>query len=375
VADVAESAAPGSGASQLAPDDSELAEIPSELSTRRILRRLVELAAIGALIGVFVLTGPGIGSLRNRISNASGGWLIVGAWLEVLSALSYVVIFRSVFCKRMRWGLSYQFGMAEQGANSVLSVSGTGGLALGAWALRRGGMSTEHIARRTVAFFFLTSLANVGTLIVFAALYGAGALQHDPNPALTYAFGVASLMAIAIVAFGLPRLRSSPASAGPKSGWIARGLGFARDSLGLGVSDALQMTRRRPVSILAGSFGVMAFDLAVLFVCFKAFGYSPALGVVVLGYLIGQLGGNIPIPGGFGGLDAGLIGTFALFHQPLAVTSAAVLMYHGISLWVPALAGSVAFIQLRATLRREDQPAAMCMPLAEPLEAVASHVA
>ena len=164
-----------SGTSQVAPDDSELAEIPSELSTRRVLRRLVELAAIGALIGLFVLTGPGIGSLRNRISNASGGWLIVGAWLEVLSALSYVVIFRSVFCQRMRWGLSYQFGMAEQGANSVLSVSGTGGLALGAWALRRGGMSTEHIARRTVAFFFLTSLANVGTLIVFAALYGAGA--------------------------------------------------------------------------------------------------------------------------------------------------------------------------------------------------------
>jgi hypothetical protein len=41
--------------------------------------------------------------------------------------------------------------MAEQGANSVLSVSGAGGLALGAWALRRGGMSTEHIGRRTCA--------------------------------------------------------------------------------------------------------------------------------------------------------------------------------------------------------------------------------
>jgi hypothetical protein len=60
----------------------------------------------------------------------------------------------------------------------------------------------------------------------------------------------------------------------------------------------------------------MAFDLAVLLVCFKAFRYSPPLGTVALGYLIGQLGGNVPIPGGFGGLDAGLIGTFALYHQP-----------------------------------------------------------
>jgi hypothetical protein len=29
--------------------------------------------------------------------------------------------------------------MAEQAANSVLPVSGAGGLALGVWALRRGG--------------------------------------------------------------------------------------------------------------------------------------------------------------------------------------------------------------------------------------------
>jgi uncharacterized membrane protein YbhN (UPF0104 family) len=119
------------------------------------------LAAAGLLIGGFILAAPGIGSLRDRIAHAAGGWLAVGVALEVLSAFSYVVIFRAVFCRRMSWRLSYQFGMAEQGANSVLSVSGAGGLALGAWALRRGGMSTEHIGRRTVAFFFLTSLANV----------------------------------------------------------------------------------------------------------------------------------------------------------------------------------------------------------------------
>jgi hypothetical protein len=69
-------------------------------------------------------------------------------------------------------------------------------------------------------------------------------------------------------------------------------------------------------------------------------------------------------------LDLGLIGTFALFHQPIAVTTAAVLFYHAISLWVPALLGSVAFVQLRRTLNREAQPAAICAPLAEPIEAV-----
>ena len=89
----------------------------------------------------------------------------------------------------------------------------TGGLALGAWALRRGGMGTEHIARRTVAFFFLTSLANVAMLIGFALLYATGVLHHDRNPPLTYAFGVAGLLAGAIG--GCPaRCRTSTAVRG-----------------------------------------------------------------------------------------------------------------------------------------------------------------
>ena len=163
--------------------------MPEELNPHRLRRRLIELLLVGVVVVVVVLVGPGLGSLRKTLSHASGGWVAAGVGFELLSALSYVVVFKTVFCRRMSWRLSYQIGMAEQGANSVLSVSGAGGLALGAWALHRGGMSTEHIARRTVAFFILTSLANVGGVIVFAALYGAEILQDDPNPALTYTFG------------------------------------------------------------------------------------------------------------------------------------------------------------------------------------------
>ena len=48
-------------------------------------------------------------------------------------------------------------------------------------------------------------------------------------------------------------------------------------------------------------------------------------------------------------------------------------LHHAISLWVPAILGSVAFVQLRHTLQREDQPAAICMPLAEPIEVKLLH--
>jgi hypothetical protein len=62
-------------------------------------------------------------------------------------------------------------------------------------------------------------------------------------------------------------------------------------------------------------------------------------------------------------VDLGLIGTFALYHQPLAATTAAVLVYHAIALWVPGLLGSVAFVQLRRSLQRQSRPAAILRPV------------
>jgi uncharacterized membrane protein YbhN (UPF0104 family) len=344
--------------------------MPDELSPSRLRRRLIELALLFIAVGVLVLTGPDLGNLRTEIGRAAPDWLVLGVGLEVLSALSYVVIFRAVFCPRMSWGMSYQIGMAEQGANSVLSVSGIGGLALGAWALRRGGMSVEQIGRKSVAFFFLTSAANVTGVITFAGLYAVGVLHGDRDPALTFAAGGAAFAATLVV-LALPRLFAGKVAEPPSpKGRIASALWFARYSLGEGVSDAVLLVRRRSSGVLLGSLGTVAFDLAVLGVSFRAFGASPALGVLVLGYLIGQLGGNLPTPGGIGGVDLGLIGVFTLYHQPLASTAAAVLVYHAISLWVPGLIGSIAFVQLRHTLQRDREPAVICTPLAEPIEAV-----
>jgi uncharacterized protein (TIRG00374 family) len=285
--------------------------------------------------------------------------------------MSYVVVFRSVFCARMSWRLSYQIGMAEQAANALLPAGGAGGLALGAWALSRGGMSGAHIARRTVAFFFLTSLANVSTVALFAAAFALGIFGHDPAPWFTYGFGIAAVLAIAIV-LAMPALhgrwvaRREALSDG--AGHVHRWVRGAFDALGSGAADTLSLLRRRPVGVLVGSFGYMAFDIATLGASFAAFGRAPSVGVLVFAYLIGQLGGLLPLPGGLGGIEGGLIGTFAIYHVPVADTAAAVLAYRALQLWIPGILGSIAFVRLRGTLRRDTRPAAMCEPLAEPIE-------
>ncbi len=84
----------------------------------------------------------------------------------------------------------------------------------------------------------------------------------------------------------------------------------------------------------------------------------------MLGYLIGQLGNLIPIPGGIGGTEGALIGIFALYGVNVAAATAAVFAYRLFQLVVPALLGAPAFVMLRRRLMRSDQPAAMCVPLA-----------
>lgn len=217
------------------------------LSRRRVSRRLLETAAAALVLVAVALALPGLGKLRTQLAHAAPGWVAAGAALEVLSAISYVVIFRSVFCRRMRWRLSYQIGMAEQAANALVSASGAGGLAVGVWALHRLGMSRERIARRTAAFFLLTSMANVVGVILFAALYLAGVLGHDPNPALTYSFGAAALIATALVLalpLVLPRLRSATRK-DMRSRRLTSLLRLLRYSVAEGVRDGLMLLRQR----------------------------------------------------------------------------------------------------------------------------------
>jgi uncharacterized membrane protein YbhN (UPF0104 family) len=80
-----------------------------------------------------------------------------------------------------------------------------------------------------------------------------------------------------------------------------------------------------------------------------------------MGYLIGQLGGLLPIPGGVGGIDGGLIGTLIVYGAPAAGTAAAVLAYRGILFWLPLVTGGIAFASLRRDLPSGGELAA-CEP-------------
>ena len=341
----------------LEPVEIEAEPLPDEFSSSRLKRSLLILGAIVAVVVAVIVLVPGLGSLRERFSGAQPEWLLFAALLQLGSCACYVLVFRAVFCQRMSWRTSSEIGLAELAANSVFSVGGAGGLALGAWILRRGGLPASYIARRTVAFFLLTSLANVGFLALGGTLLAIGVLHGASMPLLGIIPAVAGVLAIALA------LGVRPVSKVLARRWMKERLVATAEAVGDGVNEALRLLRTGNPAIYVGAAGYMLFDVAVLGVCFTAFGHEvPPAGVLLVAYLIGQLGSLIPIPGGIGGVDGGLIGTLVVYGVDAGDAAVAVIAYRGLLLVIPAALGLPALAVLRKRLRDEKHDIAACAP-------------
>jgi len=222
-------------------------------------------------------------------------------------------------------------------------------------------MDAPRIARRSVAFFFLTSVPNVLGVIVLGALLALGLISGRSS--VVFTAGPAALAALAVVG---TILGGRLAAAAERRATARRGTGSrlaaSFRAVSEGVEDALDLLRHGGPLLWLGLIGYLTFDVMILWATFHAFGDVPSLGIIWFGYLLGELGGLIPVPGGIGGVDLGLVGAYTLYHVPVGAATAAVLGYRAIALVVPVVLGSVAFLRLRRSVARETIEVARCLP-------------
>jgi uncharacterized membrane protein YbhN (UPF0104 family) len=336
--------------------------MPDEFAPRRLVRRTLQIVAVLGVVGLVLLLAPGLGQVRDLLTEARPGWVALAVAFEALSCVSYVFLFRPIFCHSMPWRTSWEIGLAELGAGSIVPASGAGGLALGAWILRQGGMPAQRIASRSVAFFIIKSSVNFVAVAVLGTVMALGLVGPDLSPWLTAVPAAGAVLVIAAVLV-VPRLGAGD-PAPPGAGRVRTATQHVRKALVGGAGEAVQIVRSRNVLVIAGSVGYWVWDNAVLWATFHAFGFSPPIVVILLGYLIGQLGGLLPLPGGLGGIDGGLIGTLIVYGTPAAATTAAVLVYRVILFWLPLLLGAGAFASLRRALNDPGRPELCVVPAA-----------
>ncbi len=334
------------------------------LTRRRVAAFAVFVVSIVAFLYFVLPKLLGLKGTWNRIQHGNPWWFALAALLEALSFVSYIALFRAIFVKdapRIRWKESYQITMASLAATRVFAAAGAGGIALTAWALRRAGLGPRTVAARILAFLILLDgVYMVAFLIDGLGLYlglfpGPAPFAITVVPAIFGAVVILLFLALAFVPAEVERLVARWASVEDWHGRAARWLAALTATARTGVRMALGLMRTRDWFLL-GAVGWWAFDIAVLWACFHAFGHAPPKAVIVMAYFVGMLGNTLPLPGGIGGVDGGMIGAFTAFGVNAELSLVSVLAYRVFAFWLPTLPGVVAYFQLRRTLQRWRRP-------------------
>jgi len=351
---------PQSEVDALVPEGSNDEQMP----TRRFSRRHAFLAGFFVVtVVVFLYFGlpqiAGINQTWNRIQDGDPKWLIACAVFEVISFGGYVWLFRGVFVrgsKRIGWAVSYQITMAGLVAARLFAAAGAGGAILTAWALRRSGMPTRTVATRMIAQYVILYAVYMFTLLIAGVGLYVGAFNGSDEFALTMVpaiiGGTAILLSLAFTLLPdqIDRRVEQWAKESGRVGRVVARLATVPDTVAVGVREALMIFRERDGAVF-GAVIWWYFDIFTLWAAFHAFGDPPPFAVLVMAYFVGMFANLLPLPGGVGGVEGGMIGVLIAFGVPGSLAIVAVLTYRAFSFWLPTIPGAIAYFQLRRTVQ------------------------
>jgi uncharacterized protein (TIRG00374 family) len=332
-------------------------ELPRLGMTRR---RMVGLGTfVAAALAFLYVVLPQLGGVRytwDRLGEGDAWWIAVAFVVEVVSMASYIAIFQGVHVppgSAIRFRHSYQITMAGLAATRLFSAGGAGGVAVTAWSLRRSGMGAREVAQRMIAFLVLLYGVYAAALVVcglglYTGLFpGSHPFAMTVVPAAVGVVGILACLSLALLPDGVERHLERRLARLGRLRRLARG----PSSLSAGARFALRKLRHPDLAML-GVVTWWGFNVAVLYASFRAFGEAPPVAVLVQAYFVGMLANLLPLPGGIGAVDGGMIGAFVALGVSPSAAVPAVLMYRLLAFWLPSVPGAVAYLQLRRTVSR-----------------------
>jgi uncharacterized membrane protein YbhN (UPF0104 family) len=324
------------------------------LSTARghLERRAVKL--LGWLVFGYLLLKlvPAFKQALGSLERVGWEWILIALVLEVLSEVGYVTSWRAIVDRDNLLGtdhrgvrISTHAAWAQLGAGMVVPGGSLASIGVGAWILRRLGMPGKTIAERQFNLSFLNTAVDALALIVFGVGLAIGIFPGASSVLLTLlpaALAISGIGAALLLARGATRYSERVESDHPK---LASAIASVSDAVAATEQIVFHRDRRRG---LLGALAYLGFDALVLWTAFLAIHVHPVpgLAVVMMAYIVGALGGSIPLPAGIGAI-AGIAGMLILYGVGRTPAVAAVLIYEAVGLLVPLIGGAVAYLLLR----------------------------
>jgi uncharacterized protein (TIRG00374 family) len=326
------------------------------LARRDLARKVAKL--LGYLLAAYLITRliPGLEEAFHNLERMQWEWLAIAFVLETISEMGFVLAWRGIVDPE---DVLSREGRGEHTATRLAWVQLGGGMLIpggsfssvgvGAWLLNRFGMPLKQIAERQINLQFLNTGVDALALILCGLILAVGVLPERRHTlGLTLAPAAAAVLGLAAVLWIAgrgQRYAQRRTNAHPK---IAAAVSTTSEA----VEDTKTLlTHRAGIRSVLGAVLYLGFDVLVLWSAFVALGTHPlpSFAVVVMAYIIGAIGGSLPLPAGVGSA-LGMVGMLVLYGVPHEDAFAAVIIYQAIGQLVPIVGGAIAWLILRVTL-------------------------
>lgn len=328
----------------VAPDENSESTASGDIKKKLIRGGILVGVLVAVAVGIITLL-PGLGGVRSTIADASPGWVVCAALIQLTGIAGAVVFVQLVFAD-VPHRLTWKMGGAQMAANVLLPTAGN--TAVGYWTLSSIGWRLERFAERTAVMIIAPTAPNVFLIVVFGFGMGLGVFEGPNDWWLTF-LPAAIAVAIVVVAIAAARWGHRLAARTHRR-WLHEALHV----LSTGVTGTVEVLRRRNWRVLGTWVEILA-AIGALWAALIAVGEHLPFAVVAMGYLIGQVAQIIPVPGGIGAIDAGVTGALVLYGADFAKATAGELIAHALALLLPLLAGSIPFALLPREIRRTRQ--------------------
>jgi uncharacterized membrane protein YbhN (UPF0104 family) len=275
------------------------------------------------------------------------------AWLGVAVAAEGVSLAGGVAAQRRllaaggaRLRLRTLFGLVLV-STGLARVMPAGPVTGGAWQMRE---YRRRGAGAAAAVWAVLAGGFTSTMVILASLLAGAAVAHPGSLPL---LGCAAT----VLAAGMAGLTAALRHARLLSHWLKRHHRHSPTIARLAIAVAgLSRQRARPgwaAWVLACTGVSLLADAGVLAACFGLAGLPVPWHGLLFAYAAGQLAVRVvPLPGGLGGVEGGVIGALTLTGTPAAAAAAAVLVYRVGGYWAVGAVGTAA----AAALARRPRP-------------------
>ena len=307
------------------------------------------LMAAGTILGIYLLIGQfaDVASVGDVFAGVIWGWVVVVAVLSQLPQLAQAIAMLGSVSTRLPLGPATGVQFANQFTGMVAGTVGTTAVVIRFFQKQGLGaaVAVSSGVLNTLAAMVVQVILVAVAFVFTASNFTRSATTTSSSTSSTSSSGASGWVIVLVIAVGVglgavllvPRLRRQ-VGAKIRPQFVA-----ARENLRL-----IAHSPRKAVELFGGNLASQVLFALTLEAALHAYGSSlPLLELILINSLASLLGGIVPVPGGLGVIEAGLIGGMTAAGVPETTAMAATFTSRLFTAYLPPIWGWFALHWLR----------------------------